>query len=68
MDKSVYKHSDRPGEGAKKRRHLGATDTLHAVMGEYKRGTLRSGSGEHVKSKAQAQAIAISESKKKERR
>jgi hypothetical protein len=35
---------------------------VHKVMGEKKRGTLRSGSGKKVKSRKQAIAIAMSES------
>jgi len=35
------------------------------TMGEYKRGTLRSGSGKKVTSRKQAVAIAMSQSKKK---
>jgi hypothetical protein len=61
----VYKHPDLPGAGAKKRRSLSPANTAHAVMGEFKRGTLRSGGGTHVKSRAQAIAIALSEKKKK---
>ena len=71
MKKSVYKHPDRPGEGAKARKHLRGQEKVEAVMGEYKRGTLRSGSGEHVKSRKQAIAIAMSEagmSKKKKKK
>ncbi len=34
---------------------------VEKVMGEYKRGTLKSGSGAKVKSKKQAVAIAMSE-------
>lgn len=44
---------------------------VHKVMGEFKRGTLRSGSGDNVKSRKQAVAIALSEAglskKKKEK-
>ncbi len=65
MDKSVYEHPDQLGEGAKKRRHLIPKERAHAVMGEFKRGTLRSGGGEHVHSRKQAIAIALSESKKR---
>jgi hypothetical protein len=35
--------------------------TVEDVMGKYKRGTLKSGSGSKVKSKKQAVAIAMSE-------
>lgn len=34
---------------------------VHRVMGEYKRGTLRSSSGAKVRSRKQAVAIALSE-------
>jgi len=65
FDKSVYEHPDTPGAGALKRRRLHKRkDKIHAVMGEFKRGTLRSGGGEHVKSRAQAIAIALSEARK----
>jgi len=43
---------------------------VEKVMGEYKRGTLKSSSGDKVKSKKQAVAIAMSEagmSKKKKK-
>lgn len=42
---------------------------VHKVMGEYKRGTLHSGSktGPKVKSRKQAIAIALSEAKKSKR-
>ena len=59
----VYEHADKPGAGAKKRRKLkGKQAKVHAVMGEFKRGTLRSGSGKKVKKRSQAIAIAMSES------
>jgi hypothetical protein len=37
-------------------------DKVHKVMGEYKRGKLKSGSGASVKSRSQAIAIAMKES------
>lgn len=61
FSKDVYRHPDKPGEGAKKRAHLKGQEKVHAVMGEFKRGKLRSGSGEVVKTRDQAQAIAMSE-------
>ena len=36
-------------------------DKVHAVMAEYKRGTLRSGSGAKVRSRKQAIKIALEE-------
>jgi hypothetical protein len=44
-------------------------DKVHKVMGEYKRGTLRSGSktGPKVKSRKQAIAIGLSEKRKEGR-
>lgn len=39
-------------------------DKVHAVMGEFKRGKLHSGSGDVVKDKKQAVAIAMSEARK----
>lgn len=70
FSKDVYRHADKPGAGAEKRKELHGQEKVHAVMGEFKRGTLRSGSGEKVKSREQAQAIAMSEaglSKKKKK-
>ncbi len=61
---NVYKHPDKLGAGAEKRKHLAGKDKIHAVMGEFKRGTLHSGSGEKVKSRKQAIAIAMSEAHK----
>jgi len=62
VSKSVYRHSNKLGAGAKKRRGLrDPQDKVGAVMGEFKRGTLHSGSGEIVKKRSQAVAIAMSE-------
>jgi Family of unknown function (DUF6496) len=41
---------------------------VHKVMNEHKRGTLKSGSGEKVKSRKQAVAIAMSESGQSKKR
>jgi hypothetical protein len=41
---------------------------VHKVMGEYKRGTLRSSSGAKVRSRKQAVAIAMSEARRKRKR
>lgn len=59
--KSAMKHADKPGAGAAKRKHLGKEEKSATIMSEFKRGTLRSGSGAHVKSKPQALAIMMSE-------
>lgn len=64
FSKEIYKHPDVLGAGAKKRRKLGSKDKIHAVMGEFKRGTLHSGSGGKVRSRKQAIAIALSEARK----
>jgi hypothetical protein len=39
-------------------------DKVEKVMGEYKRGTLRSSSGKKVKKRKQAVAIALSEARR----
>lgn len=57
----ALKHSNVLGAGAKKRKGLKPVEKVHAVMSEYKRGTLHSGSGGIVKKKSQAVAIALSE-------
>lgn len=59
------KHENVLGAGAKKRKQLPKTLIPVAVMSEFKKGTLHSGSGKIVKNKAQAIAIAISEKDKK---
>lgn len=64
FSKKVYEHPDKPGEGAKKRKGLKSFDKIRAVMGEFKRKTLRSGSGKKVTDKDQATAIAMSEAGK----
>lgn len=58
----AMRHPNILGAGAKKRRHLAPEDKVHAVMKEYKRGTLHSGSGAVVKNRDQAIAIGMSES------
>lgn len=65
VPKSVYRHPDVLGAGAKKRKRLNAKQTYEAIIHEFKRGTLRSGSGEHVTNPAQARAIGKSEASKK---
>lgn len=62
------KHPDKLGAGAAKRRKLPPNERIEADMKEFKRGTLRSGSGEHVKSKAQALAIGLSEAGKSKKK
>lgn len=63
VPKTVYEHPDKPGAGAKKRKKLHSPqDKFEAVMGEFKRGTLRSGNGSVVTNRKQAIAIAASES------
>ena len=63
--KEAMKHPDKLGAGAKKRKKLNAKEDVEAVLKEYKRGTLYSGSGEKAKSRKQAIAIALSEARKK---
>lgn len=59
---SAYKHPNRPGAGAARRRalRLSPKQKVHVVMGEFKRGTLLS-AGKPVTSREQAIAIAMSE-------
>jgi len=48
---------------------MAAKTKMHKVMGEFKRGTLKSGgSGKKVKSRKQAIAIGLSEQRKGKRR
>jgi hypothetical protein len=65
--KKAMQHKDELGAGAKKRKSLNKSDTGHAVMKEFKRGTLHTGSGKKVTDPAQAKAIVVSESKNKKR-
>lgn len=60
----AMKHKDVLGAGAKKRKKLNPQDKFKAVMKEYGRGTLYSGSGEKVTDYKQALAIAFSEKRK----
>lgn len=57
-------HPDVLGAGAKKRKHLPPKEKVHAVMKEFKKGTLHSGSGGKVTSRKQAVAIGLSEARK----
>lgn len=68
--KEALKHPDATGEGAKKRKKVlnNEQDYWRAIMEEYKRGTLHSGSGAVVKSPAQAKLIALKEIQKKFRK
>ncbi len=61
VPKSVYKHPDKLGAGAMKRKHLKGQQKVEAVMHEFKHGTLHSGSGGKVTNRKQAVAIAMSE-------
>ena len=58
-------HPDVLGAGARKRESLDPQDKVHAVMKEYDKGTLHSGSGEKVTNPKQAVAIGLSEARKK---
>ena len=66
--KKALHHPDTLGAGAAKRKRLPTAAKKEAVMAEFKRGTLHSGSGEEVHNPKQAVAIMYSEageSKKK---
>jgi hypothetical protein len=52
----------------KPRTKVAKTQKVRKVLGEHKRGTLRSGSGTNVTGRKQAVAIAMSESGQKRRR
>lgn len=52
----------------KPRTKAGKAAKVKKVMGEYKRGSLKSGSGKKVSSRKQAVAIAMSEAGKKRKR
>lgn len=66
--KSAMKHPDKLGAGAAKRKGLDKKTKAATVMEEYKRGTLRSGSGKHVTSRPQAIAIMMSETGQSKKR
>jgi hypothetical protein len=57
-------HPNKLGAGARKREKLNPQEKSTAVMKEYSKGTLHSGSGSIVKNPAQAKAIAMSEAGK----
>ena len=56
----ALKHPNKLGAGAKKRKKLNPQEKVATVMKEWKRGTLKSGSGKMVKSQKQAIAISLS--------
>lgn len=61
----ALKHPDELGEGANKRKKLtNPEDVWSAVMLEFKRGTLWSGSGSKVTNEKQAKAIAMAETER----
>ena len=59
--KKALQHPNKPGAGAKARKGLRGQEKVHAVMSEFKGGTLHSGSGAVVKKRKQAIAIAMHE-------
>ena len=61
----AMKHPDKLGAGAAKRKKLNKAENIVAVMREFKRDTLYSGSGHKAKTEDEAMAIALSESSKK---
>lgn len=61
--RSALHHPDVLGAGAAKRKHLNKKDNAAALIEEYKRGTLRSGSGAYVRSEAQLKAIIANTNK-----
>ncbi len=63
----AMQHKDVLGAGAKKRKHLSPDDKVSAVMREFERGTLHSGSGGKVTNYKQAIAIAMNEAGKKKK-
>lgn len=59
--RAAMRHPDKLGAGAKMRKKLHGEEKVGVVMSEFKRGTLRSGSGQHVGNRKQAISIAMSE-------
>ena len=49
---------------ATKKKNSKGSGKIEKVMGEYKRGTLKSGSGKKVASRKQAVAVALSEARR----
>jgi hypothetical protein len=69
LTKSIKKAMpNKLGAGAKKRKGLNVKNKRKAVMSEFSRGTLHSGSGQIVTNPKQAVAIAYSESRKRKKR
>ena len=62
--KKAMEHPNTLGAGAEKRSHLSEKHKREAVMGEFSKGTLHSGSGGIVHDPKQAVAIAYSEARK----
>lgn len=64
--KQALKHPNTPGAGAAARRRAGLNkkEYVEADMTEFKRGTLRSGSGQKVTNRKQAIAIGLSEGRR----
>jgi len=60
--REALKHKDILGAGARKRLKLNKQENFTAIMKEFDRNTLYSGSGKKVKTKKQAIAIAYSTS------
>jgi hypothetical protein len=63
--KQAMNHPNKLGAGAAARRKLHGKAKIPVVMGEFKRGTLHSGSGEIVTDRRQALAIALAESRRR---
>lgn len=61
--RTALKHKNILGAGVKKRKNLNRSENASAIMREFKRGTLHSGSGAIVKNKKQAIAIIASTNK-----
>jgi hypothetical protein len=62
--RAAMSHPDVPGAGAKKRKKLHGAKKIDVAMSEFKRGTLRSGSGAKVRKYKQAVKIALSEARR----
>ncbi len=62
------RHPNKLGAGAAKRKHLSGKAKIPVVMGEFKRGSLHSGSGGIVTNPKQAVAIAMHEAGIKKRK